>query len=97
MTTTTKKKKQLTYKDKPIFRVGNTIYYGDPNEKLILVLDILEEKPVGEINAATKVSIKLMDNTGELGNGKVFRQSERENLYNAFDIGSWWLQAALSQ
>ena len=41
--------------------------------------------------------IKLMDNTGELGKGQVFRQSERENLYKAFDIGAWWLQAALSQ
>lgn len=93
----TKKKKFLTYKDKPVLRVGNTIYYGDPAEKYILALDILETEPSGEINKTTKVSIKLMENTGEFGQGKVFRQSERENLYKAFDIGSWWLQAALSQ
>lgn len=92
-----KKKKQFTYKGKPVFRVDNTIYYGEPNEKYILVLDILEEKPVGEVNAATKVAIKLIDNSGKLGEGHVFRHSERENLYKAFDIGAWWLQAALSQ
>lgn len=92
-----KKKKVLTYKDKPVLRVGKTIYYGDPSEKYILVLDILDDTPIGEISKTTKVSIKLMDNTGELGKGKVFRQSERENLYKAFDIGAWWLQAALTQ
>lgn len=94
---TTKKKKQLTYKDKPVFRIGKTIYYGDPTEKYILALEILEDKPVGNISSATKVAIKLMDNSEEFGTGRVFRQSERENLYKAFDIGSWWLQAALSQ
>ena len=92
-----KKKKLLTYKDKPVLRVEKTIYYGDPSEKYILVLDILEDTPSGEITRTTKVSIKLMDNTGELGKGKVFRQSERENLYKAFDMGAWWLQSALTQ
>lgn len=92
-----KKKKFLTYKDKPVLRVGKTIYYGDPADKYILVLDILEDTPSADITRTTKVSIKLMDNTGELGKGQVFRQSERENLYKAFDIGAWWLQAALSQ
>lgn len=92
-----KKKKILTYKDKPVLRVGDTIYYGDPSEKYILVLDILDGTPSGEISRTTKVSIKLMDNTGELGKGKVFRQSERENLYKAFDMGAWWLQSALTQ
>lgn len=92
-----KKKKFLMYKDKPVLRVGNTIYYGDPSEKYILALDILEDTPLGEFSKTTKVSIKLMDNTGEFGKGQVFRKSERENLYKAFDIGAWWLQAALTQ
>lgn len=93
-----KKKKMLTYKDKPVFRIGNKIYYGNLSEKYILELDILESAPMGEnFSKTTKVAIKLMDNTGELGKGQVFRKSERENLYKAFDIGSWWLQSALTQ
>lgn len=91
------KKKFLTYKDKPVLRVGKTIYYGDPTDKYILVLEILEDTPSADISKTTKVSIKLMDNTGEFGKGQVFRQSERENLYKAFDIGAWWLKAALTQ
>ena len=38
---------------------------------------------------------KLMDNTGELGKGQVYRKRERENLYKAIDIGEWWLQDAM--
>ena len=40
----TKKKKVLTYNGKPILRCGNRIYYGNLNDKLILVLDITETK-----------------------------------------------------
>ncbi len=90
-----KKKKLLTYKGKPLIRVGDRIFYGNLEDKYILVLDILETKDVQDIKAASKVKIQLMDNTGELGKGQVYRKTERENLYKAIDIGEWWLQDAL--
>jgi DNA gyrase subunit A len=37
-----KKKKLLTYNGKPILRCGNRIYYGNLEDKLILVLDIVK-------------------------------------------------------
>lgn len=92
-----KKKKVLTYNGKPILRCGNRIYYGNLEDKLILVLDIEESKKVKDMDAATKVLIQVMDNTGELGKGKVFRKAERDNLYTALDTGEWWLKAALKQ
>lgn len=92
-----KKKKFLTYNDKPILRCGNRIYYGNFEDKLILVLDILETKKVGDVEAATSVLIQVMDNTGELGEGQVFRKATRDNLYKALDIGEWWLKDALKQ
>lgn len=90
-----KKKKLLTYKGKPLIRCGDRIFYGELTDKYILVLDILETKDVKDVKSATKVKIQLMDNTGELGEGKVFRKTERENLFKAIDIGEWWLQDAL--
>ena len=92
-----RKKKTLTYNDKPISRCGNRIYYGDLSEKLILVLDITETKKVGDLDAAQKVLIQVMDNTGELGKGQIFRKAERDNLYKALDIGEWWLKDAIKQ
>lgn len=91
-----RKKKLLTYKGKPLVRSGNRIYYGNLEDKYILVLDILESKDVDGIDFSSKVKIQLMDNTGEFGKGQIYRKAERENLYKAIDIGEWWLQDALA-
>lgn len=90
-----KKKKGLMYKGKPLIRCGDKIYYGNLEDKYILVLEILETEDMQDIKVSTKVKIQLMDNTGEFGKGQVYRKAERENLYKAIDIGEWWLQDAL--
>ena len=93
----TKKKKVLTYNGKPIIRCGNRIYYGDLNDKLILVLDITKTRNVNGLETATEVLVQVMDNTGEFGKGQVFRKATRDNLYKALDIGEWWLKDAIKQ
>ena len=90
-----KKKKILTYRGKPVYRVGNTIYYGNPEDRLILVMEIVETEKVGNYDITKKVKFHIQDNTGELGKGQNYRSGEREDLFKAFDIGSWWLQDAL--
>ncbi len=92
---TAKKAKTLTYKDKPIIRQGNTIYYGDLSKRLILVLEIVEAEEKNGVAMTKKVKFHIQDNTGELGKGTNYRSGERDNLYKAFDIGAWWLQDAL--
>ena len=92
-----KKKKELTYKGKPIYRKGNKIFYGNIEDPLILVIEILETKKIGGIDSATKVKFSIQDNNvEEVGTGIDYRVGERENLYKAFDIGAWWLQDALA-
>ena len=91
-----KKKKILQYADKPMNRVGDRIYYGNLEDKYILALDIVEKGMVNDVETATKVKILLMDNSGELGKGDVYRKAERPNLYKALDFGSWWLEEALT-
>ena len=78
-------------------RCGNRIYYGDLSEKLILVLDITETKKIGDREVADKILVQVMDNTGELGKGQVFRKATRDNLYKALDTGEWWLNSAIKQ
>lgn len=90
-----KKKKFLTYKGKPLIRCGERVYYGNLEDKYILVLDITESEDVGGVKVSAKVKIQLMDNTGEFGKGQVYRKAERDNLYKALDIGEWWLKDAL--
>ena len=90
-----KKKKILTYKGKPLLKCGERIYYGNLEDKLILALDVVESEKNKDIQSSKKIKIQLMDNTGDLGAGQVYRKAERENLYTALDIGEWWLQDAL--
>lgn len=90
-----KKKKFLTYKGKPLIRCGERVYYGNLEDKYILVLDIIDSENVNGIKKSTKVKIQLMDNTGEFGKGQVYRKAERDDLYKALDIGEWWLKDAL--
>ncbi len=92
-----KKMKEFTYKGKPVYRKGNVIYYGDLSKDLILVLEILETEKNGDFEMAKKVKFHIQDNTGEIGCGTNYRSGERENLYEAFDIGTWWLQDALDE
>lgn len=90
-----KKKTGLEYKGKPLYRKGDRLFYGNLEDKYILVLDVLEKKKAEGIEVATKVKIQIQDNENEHpGNGKVFRKSEKDNLYRALDIGAWWLQCA---
>lgn len=92
-----KKVKELTYKGKPVYRKGNKLYYGNLEDPLILELEVLETKKVGDLDVATKVKFNIQDNNvSEIGTGTNYRTGERNDLYKAFDIGSWWLQDALS-
>lgn len=93
---TAKKKKLLLYNGKPLLRCGNRIYYGNLEDKYILVLDIASEKDVKGAMVPSDVKFQLMDNTGELGQGQIFRKGKRDSLYKALDIGGWWLQDALN-
>lgn len=92
-----KKVKEFTYKGKPVYRKGNMIFYGDLSKDLILVLEIDESEKLGDYNIAKKVKFHIQDNTGEIGKGVNYRSGERDNLYEAFDIGTWWLQDALDE
>ncbi len=90
-----KKKKQLMYKGKPVYRKGNRILYGNLEDDLILVIDITESEEVNGVPVTKRAAFSIRDNTGALGEGTIYRKAEREDLYKAFDLGSWWLQDAL--
>ena len=50
--------KYLEYLEKPLVREGNTICYGDMNEKCILVLEIMSYKEVDGKNCPRTFSFR---------------------------------------
>lgn len=91
--TAAQNEKMLTYNGKPLLRCGNEIYYGNPEDKYIVVFRLEDREPLEDIEVAKRVIIELKTNEGK--RSQLVRQAERDGLYKAFDIGMFWLEQAL--
>ena len=93
----TKKGEGLVYKNHPLRRVDNLIYYGSMADKYIVLLQILDTKKVKDLDVATRVSVQLQLTDPDLkSRDRVVKRSEKDNLYAAMDVGCIWLERALS-
>lgn len=90
-------KEFLTYKGKPLVRNGDTLYYGNTDEKFIIMLKISSTKPVDNIDVSDEVQVYLIKTDPDLSPAeKIVKKSKKNGLYNAMDIGSIWLERALN-
>lgn len=88
--------KTLMYKGKPLVRQGQYLFYGFPDDKYILFMNILETKKSRDINVATKILVQIQDTDNDKNfNEKVKKQCEKYSFYDAFDIGTIWLEREL--
>lgn len=91
------KSKILMYKDKPLVRQGDNIFYGNPGDKYIVSFVLSDFKKVGEVDIATKVVIQLQQNDSYMNiKNRPIKKAQRDNLWAALDIGVFWLEDALS-
>lgn len=87
----------LTYKGHPLRRKDNMIYYGSMADKYIIVLQILSSQKEGDLDVATKVAIQLQLTDPDIkSRDVVVKKSEKQNLYDAMDLGAIWLERALA-
>lgn len=92
-----KKDIPLTYKGHPLRRKDNLIYYGSMADKYIIALQILSSGKEGDLDVATKVSVQLQLTDPDLkSRDRVVKKSEKQNLYDAMDVGAVWLERALA-
>ncbi|MBR4761422.1 MAG: hypothetical protein IKZ59_06560 [Clostridia bacterium] len=89
-------KKFLEYKGKPLVRKDNEIYYGDMSESFIVRFEILSSKKDGKLDIADKVSVQLLDSNTDLEiKDRIKKESTKDNLFDALDLGFTWLERAL--
>lgn len=87
----------LEYKGRPLRRKDNLIYYGSMADSHIVLLQILDTKPLKDMEVATRVSIQLqLTDSNVKSRDLVVKRSEKDSLYGALDIASVWLERALS-
>ena len=88
----------LNYKDRPLVRCGDTLYYGNMEEKAVVQLTVKDKEKDGDITSSKKIQVVLLDTDTSLDPVKrIIKKSEKEGLYNAMDIGAIWLERALSE
>ena len=88
--------KLLTYKGKPLMRKGKQIYYGNPDDKYRVYLEVEDDTELLGLKIATNVSVQLQTNDIP-GKEKVIKEAERDGLYAALDLGEFWLTDILSE
>ena len=85
--------KYLMYKGKPLVREKNLICYGNMTDKCYLSMLILTTKTVNGKEFPNNILVQILT-TGT--NPKIIKQINKIGLYDAFDIGTIWLERALS-
>ena len=91
-----KKQKFLEYKGKPLVRCGKTIYYGNMSDPYVICLNVLDDSQLEDIKLSGKVVIQLLNTDPDVSpKEKIVKQSEKNGLFNALDLGAVWLERAM--
>jgi len=84
--------KLLTYKDRPLVRCGDEIYYGNMTDKYIILFKVLSSKTVGDQQVPDKVQIQMLYTDPDIkGKGKIIRSSEKNSMTVALELATAWL------
>lgn len=90
--------KFLTYKEKPLVRSGNEIYYGNMAEPYVVKFNILSTKKDGENEVPEKVNVQLLKSDIHLAEKeRVVKETVKDSMFDALDFGFVWLERALKE
>lgn len=96
MATKNSKIEEVMYKEKPLVRRGDTLYYGFIDDKYIIKIIEKDSAQHGELNVGSSVTVQLTtNNSKKLDGERIIRQSTKDGLFDALDIGVIWLEEAL--
>ena len=89
--------KFFTYKNRPLFRCGDVIYYGSMEDPYVIKMEIKSKKQQLDLEVADKVTVQLMSTDPNIRTRKkIIKTSEKSGLYLALDIADAWLERALA-
>ncbi|MCQ2463457.1 MAG: hypothetical protein MJ177_08675, partial [Clostridia bacterium] len=87
-----------TYRDKPLVRHGNTLYYGNLSDKFVIMFQVLSTNELDGLQIADRVSVQLLSTDTELRpRDRIIQKTEKKGLYNAMYVGRVWLERALAE
>lgn len=83
---------QLSYKNYPLLRHGDELYYGNMSDKFVVYMKILGKKIVGNVEVPNSVQVQMHYTDPDIkGKNKVYKQSEKDSLSAALELANAWL------
>ena len=85
----------LQYKNKPLVRCGDVIYYGDMNDKCVAKLTIKSKNKKDNMDFADRVFIQILNTDFSDPKKLVIQKGEQNGLFSAIDTAYVWLKKAM--
>ena len=83
----------ISYKEKPLVRCKNEIYYGDMTEPFVVKFTILSEDASGDPD---KIKVQLLKSDTALSDkDRIVKETTKSSMFEALDFGFVWLERAL--
>ncbi len=87
----------LMYKGRPLVRSKNDIYYGNLSDPYVIFLQILTTKEENGVQVADRIHVTLLSTDDTKSPiERMAKQSDKNGLWSALDIGTIWLERALA-
>lgn len=88
----------LTYKEKPLVRSGNVIYYGSMTDPYVIKLDIISTVKQGDNDVPDKIKVQLLKSDIQLSEkDRIVKETTKNSMFEALDFGLVWLERALKE
>ena len=83
----------ISYKEKPLVRCKNEIYYGDMTESHVVQFTIVSENANSDPD---KIKVQLLKSDTSLSDkDRVVKETTKSSMFEALDVGFIWLERAL--
>lgn len=81
------------YRGKALVRSGNTIYYGNPTDPFVAMLQIVSSHDFKENKISDKVMVQILATDESLPmQERLVKRTEKNGLYSALAIACIWLE-----
>ena len=80
------------YKNRPLVRVKDEIYYGNMTDDCVVKIKVKSTKKVKDLNVCFEALVQLIDTDPEApASERIVKVSQKNGLYQALDISCAWL------
>lgn len=87
---------KLMYKGRPLVRSKNDIYYGNLSDPYVIFMQVLTTKEENGVQMPDRIHVTLLStDTTKSPLERMVKQSDKNGLWSALDIGVIWLERAL--